>query len=1095
MSTIGAYPQLVDQLNELRRHWRNVKVLEGSLLAIASGAGVLIALVAMDNILQLGIFGRFVMACILWGGLGTLVFSLVVKRWLEDRREDFFAALVERKHPELHNKLINALQLGRNTEEYGSQEIIAAIVADASKATIDVEMEDCLDWTPVKRAGIGTAVAIVIFLGYAVLFAPRFANGLSRVLLPIAPIEPYRATQIDEESIKPLDGKRFPEGAAVEITVRVGGHTVPDSATLFRSTDGENWRPMLMRPVRRRASSDTATFHFVAAEVAESFQFYITAGDDRSKRHRVEIVQRPRVARLELAYEFPAYTEREGQSISDPSGEIAALAGTHVKLQVTASKAIKLAALETESGEIIDLSGSTGDETWTAEFVVWSDEAKGPYNLTEFVLTAPTRYRIRLVDTDGYENAAPLWSAITLIRDQVPSVSIPVPGRDDQVKIEDRVRLTIESCDDYGLGDVRLVYLLNDDQTVREIAHFPHAGKPESKTVDEFEWSLAASGIQSGDVVQYWATAVDRNTVTGPGEAVSRRYSIFVITPAQVLAKLELQMDDYAAVLEELIRLQRENRAQVASGVEFETLVLRQIKIRNNTAVLARAMKKGALPVANMVGTLNELYAGLMADAIRLLETGRDTKDAAKVGLVRNDSLPVQDEIIKQLQDLLSRLQRNEQARKALRRIRKEDKAAHKELTQALETLISDLDRLVVDETELMSKLEKMPKRPVEELSAEQLDALKQFEEFNERWAKWRKGTVDELTKLPTGFVDDFNLRADVNTVFEEIEAAAQRAKTTKLEVALEDAGSSKATEMLEDLETWMPDAPDALQWVMEEPLDRRPMVMPEMPLPDALEDLIGDLLQEADEFDEEADDITSAWGDNLNQAGWGVSDGPISNFSAKGKTGNDLPNKNEVSGRAGDGRRGKSSGQMVGDTARGLEGRKTPARLNNERYEEGKLKEEGRLDPNGATGGGKKAGAGRRGLQGGTPPDFLRDMERLGAKQAGMREKAEQISRQLDTTTVMGRRLKQAIVRMKSVEDDLRDLRYDDAARRRKVAMQALKASFNQLDQTTAVQLSQARELPAQLREELLQSADEGYPEGYESLLKSYFRALSEGE
>ena len=170
------------------------------------------------------------------------------------------------------------------------------------------------------------------------------------------------------------------------------------------------------------------------------------------------------------------------------------------------------------------------------------------------------------------------------------------------------------------------------------------------------------------------------------------------------------------------------------------------------------------------------------------------------------------------------------------------------------------------------------------------------------------------------------------------------------------------------------------------------------------LEDLIGELLQEAEEFEEEADDITSAWGDNLNQAGWGVSDGPISSFSAKGVTGNDLPNNNEVSGRSGDGRRGKSSGQTVGDTARGLDGRKTPARLNNERYEPGKLKEEGRLDPNGATGGGKKAGAGRRGLQGGTPPDFERDMERLGAKQAAMREKAQQVARQLDTTGVMGR-------------------------------------------------------------------------------------------
>ncbi|MBP87060.1 MAG: hypothetical protein CMJ64_10150 [Planctomycetaceae bacterium] len=1094
MSTIGAYPQLVDQLDGLRRQWRIAKVIEGSLLAVAGGAAVLIALVAADNIFQLGLFGRFLMACILWGGLGTLIFALVVQRWLEDRREDFFAVLVEKKHPELHNRLINALQLGRGAE-YGSKEIISAIVSDASTATVDLEMEDCLDWTPVKRAAIGTGVAVLLFIGYAVLFAPRFANGLGRVLLPIANIDPYRATEIDEDSIKPADGKRFPEGAAVEVSVRVGGDTVPESATLFRSTDGKTWRPVLMRTDRRKTQDGTASFRFVAAEAAESFQFYIAAGDDRTKPRGVEIVQRPRVENVGVTYQFPSYTEREAQTVAESSGEIAALAGTRINLAVTTSKPIKEAALETESGEIIDLTGSTGDKSWTGGFVVWSEEATGENEVNDFVITAPTRFRIRLIDTDGYENAAPLWSAITLIKDQAPSVSIPIPGRDDQVKIEDKVKLNVESRDDYGLSDVRLVYRVNDDTAASEVTRFPHAGKPKSKAVDEFEWNLAESGIKPGDVVQYWATVVDRNNITGPGEASSRRFSIFVITPEQILAKMELQMDDYAAVLEELIRLQRENRAQSASGVEFETLVLRQTKIRTNTAVLARAMKKGALPVASMVGTLNELYAGLMADVIRLLESGRDTKDAARAGVVRNESLPVQDEIVKQLQDLLNRLQRNEQARKALRRIRKEDEASHKELSQALEKLVSDLDRLVVDETELMSKLEKMPKRPVDELGDEQLDPLKQFEEFHERWAKWRKGTIDELTKLPTGFIEDFNLRADVNSVFEEIEAVAQRPKTTKLEVALEDAGSSKATEMLEDLETWMPDAPDALQWVMEEPLDKRPMEMPEMPLPDALEDLIGELLQEADDFDDEADDITSAWGDNLNQAGWGVSDGPISNFSAKGKTGNDLPNKNEVSGRAGDGRRGKSSGQMVGDTARGLEGRKTPARLNNERYEEGKLKEEGRLDPNGATGGGKKAGAGRRGLQGGTPPDFLRDMERLSAKQAGMREKAEQVARQLDTTTVTGRRLNQAIELMKSVEDDLRDLRYEDAARKRKVAMQKLKATFNNLDRSTAVQLSQARELPAQLREELLQSADEGYPEGYESLLESYFRALSEAE
>src|SRR5947209_7625238 len=118
-----------------------------------------------------------------------------------------------------------------------------------------------------------------------------------------------------------------------------------------------------------------------------------------------------------------------------------------------------------------------------------------------------------------------------------------------------------------------------------------------------------------------------------------------------------------------------------------------------------------------------------------------------------------------------------------------------------------------------------------------------------------------------------------------------------------------------------------------------------------------------------------------------------------------------EVSGRSGDGRRGKSSGQMVGDTARALPGRKTPARVGAEKYEPGRLKAEGQEDPNGATGGGKKTGAGRQGLQGGTPPEPTeRDIGRLSAKQAGMREKMEQVARKLESSGVSAARLKEGI-------------------------------------------------------------------------------------
>jgi hypothetical protein len=121
--------------------------------------------------------------------------------------------------------------------------------------------------------------------------------------------------------------------------------------------------------------------------------------------------------------------------------------------------------------------------------------------------------------------------------------------------------------------------------------------------------------------------------------------------------------------------------------------------------------------------------------------------------------------------------------------------------------------------------------------------------------------------------------------------------------------------------------------------------------------------------------------------------------------------------------------------------------------------------------------------------------MERLSEKQAGLRERAEKVAQELDTKGITSRRLAESIQLMKSVETDLRDLRYEDAARKRRIAIHELKSSMTELDKSTGLSLSRARDLPPDMREQILQSSDEGLPQGYESLVKSYFRALSEAE
>jgi len=1086
------YPQLTQRLDEVRRRWRARDLLAGTLLALACTSAAALVLVAADNLGKPAMAGRMFMAVCFWGtALAALVF-FVIRRWLTARNDDYFAALVEGRYPELHNRLINALQLGRG-DPYGSRRVVEAIVNDATRAAADLDMPGCVDGRRLKRAAIVAGAGLVIVSLYAGMLTPWFANGLARVIRPLADIPAYTATQIVGASVRPGD-IRIPEGGGLTFECAVRG-VVPAQAQLLRRSPGDGpWVAAAMEADPK----GNGVFRVDLAQVTESFDYSLRAGDGRSRVHRVAVLKRPRVRALGVSYQPPAYTGLAARAIDRPDGEIAGLPGGLIALQVAASKPLEEARLAAtgQASQTIQLASAEDRSAWKGSLLLWSSEArKGGGEGDVPKVYGPARYQLQLVDTEGYENVDPLWRSILLSRDQAPSVSILTPGRDLHANPEDRVGLTMDARDDYGLHEVRVFFRVNDEPKPRELKRFSHADTRLTHARDTLEWDLAASGLKSGDLVQYWAVAADGNNVTGPGLTESRRFSIYLVTPAVAVAKFEIQMNDFVQVLDELVRLQRENRAQTASGVAFETLVIRQTVIRSTSNRLARAMETAPTPMTTLIGGLYGLYQGLMADAIRLLESGRDTGDAAKAAQARQASLPVQDTIIEELVAMLARLQRNEQARDRLRKIAKTDEAAHEEIAEVLARMMQDLDRMVMEAEDFAGKFEKLPKRVEDAIDGESLDQLEALDAWTRQWGQWAKGSVDELTKLPTGFVDDFGLRPELERIFEEIEQVAQKPRTVKIEVALEDLGASLATEMLEDLEMWMMDAPDVLHWAMEEPLDSRPMDIPEMPLPDVLQDLIGDLLEEAQDIDQEAEDITSAWGDSLNQAGWAVMDGPISNFSAKGVTGNVLPNDIELSGRAGDGRRGKSSGQMVSETTRNLPGRKTPARVSSERYEPGVVKALQSQDPGGATGGGKKAGAGERGLQGASPPDFIKDMHRLSRMYTGLRERATRVANRLQAAGVTSHRLNESIQLLGSVEGDLRDLRYEDASRRRRMALSELRGVTTELDPSLAVQLSRARELPEPLREELLQGAEEGYPEGYESLLSSYYRALSQAE
>jgi hypothetical protein len=319
---------------------------------------------------------------------------------------------------------------------------------------------------------------------------------------------------------------------------------------------------------------------------------------------------------------------------------------------------------------------------------------------------------------------------------------------------------------------------------------------------------------------------------------------------------------------------------------------------------------------------------------------------------------------------------------------------------------------------------------------------------------------------------------------------AALYAKNVEMAVPLEQSGLELAKELNNNLERWLSSHPDNQQWKMEEA--QAPADVPVAELPKQLEDIIGDLLDKEENMTQDVDDFSSAWMDNADKGiGWDVGDGPISDMSAKGITGNLLPNQNEVGGRSGEGRNGRSHGQMVGDSAEGKGGRETPSRLDPAPFEAGSIKDSAKDDTGGPTGGGKLSGEGAEGLQGPVPPPLQAQMRRLAGAQAQVRQEAGELALKLRERHLPSGDLETAVAAMQGFEDAAAHGNGPALRQRFSAAVDALQSAREDAGAPAALHREQLD--LAQHQRATSQGAADAVPPGYEDMASRYFQGLAE--
>jgi len=1063
---------------------------------LAACLGMWLLLFIFDNVLSLPAGLRLPLALGAALFSGVLFFQKVLRVAWRRQTPEHTALMLEARYDIRDNLLINAVQFQRQAVRPQELPFAARTVAASEVIAGRLRVGELWDWPRLRTWG-GAAIAAVLVWAVVIAFFPRqLGAAAARYALPLGDVPPPGDFVL---KLAPAADVTVAEGENLDVSVELAQTPRPAAlpAPSIAWRENSDFMPpaqngaahSVMEPLAQAAAPPPAPDKFVHsfANIQTPFAFRVFAGDTFTRSVAVKVLPLPRLRDAAFRITPPAYTGLKPRTNSGPPAPLAVLAGSQVEISFAIQPPVKSAA-------------------WTLGGNALAFEESGARWKAVAAVTNPGPYEIQASYQPGGKPLVIARGDVQIIPDNPPEVDFVTEDRNRLVQIGQTLHLEIAARDDFGLADISVVTKpVEKEEPDRLIKRWTYLGPPGNPGPlrESFPLLIEARLFDSG--ASYYLEALANDFRPG-GQPSRSRPIVLRLKSAEDLA---LRDDDplkaafdalklAAASQEKAGRLTANLGAYLQDVLQKNSLVGQvaalsapQTEARNH-ASQAAALFSGQTDGRPYAQTLSPLVNHDMAGAQDDLRSLNSAARGALPGLL--DSLQARQAQI--LTRLLSLLGQIADARTTpLNPVADGAKSGQPPATgeARARTLADELKNFVADQERILEKSRTLADKQPEDLTQGDEAVLGELSSEEGKWAKFLEEQLTDFSKLPQQDFADASLSQEVNSVFQEVQeaAAALTQKNIELAVPQEQSGLENAKQLVNNLELWLPDTPDNIKWSMEEPPSPTDIAVPE--LPKELEDIVGDLIDKEENMTPDVQDVTSSWLDSLDKgAGWSAGDGPISDMSAKGVTGNLLPNQNEVGGRSGEGRNGRSHGQMVADTAEGKGGQETPTRLDPEPFEQGSVKDTAKNDPGGATGGGKLSGFGAEGLRGPAPPSSNEKMPRLADQQAKIRQQAEALALQLRRYQLSGGELETSVNAMSRLEQAARK---DDGLGVRRAFSQAV-SSLDAAKDTLQSQIAVRREqdhLPPWVREQMRVGVQDGVPKGYEEMVAEYYRALAE--
>ena len=544
MAAREGYTELQARVLAARRVWKRTLFWTGCAIAVVGLIAILAGAAIVDLLMPLPYSVRIALLIGIIGAAGYLLYRYLIQPLRVKLTPHDVALNVERKHRDLEDRLVSALQFGETeTDDPIKSHLLQRLVTDAVERTDGIDFKATVDKSK-KRKHIGIAAAVFAGCALIALIFPAELNiSLNRLLSPWEKTEPVFTTKLTVEP----GNARILRGRSLAINLEVTGKAADKARLVYTKGDPTvEAEPQRQEIDMMRIEGEKRKFGYKIFNINENMEYHVAANETESERYTVKVFDMPKLTAIEIAYTYPEYTQLK-PIIQQGEGNIRAVAGSQAEVRITTNKAIQSATLTVDAQDSTPMLISDG-RTLTTTLDVLNNG----------------KYTVKLLCVDGFNNQTSIEYTITAIPDEPPEIAIKEPGRDIKATKLEEVKILAEATDDYGVENMTLMYSIGSGEA-REL---------EAETVEVIENKIISGAhvfyleeldVEPGELISYYAQATDNNIRTGPGTSTSELYFIEV----RPFNERYMQMDAEGQ--------------QAAEGQPFPNLIADQRTIIKNT--------------------------------------------------------------------------------------------------------------------------------------------------------------------------------------------------------------------------------------------------------------------------------------------------------------------------------------------------------------------------------------------------------------------------------------------------------------------------------------------------------------------------------